>query len=74
MYSIDLNTAKARLPELVESALGGEEVVLTKDDRPVVKLVPVASPEARPRFGSAKGLITVADDFEAPLEDFAEYM
>jgi hypothetical protein len=29
---------------------------------------------ARPRFGSAKGLITISDDFDEPLEDFKEYM
>jgi len=74
MHAIDLNKAKGRLAELVESALRGEEVVLTKDDQPVVKLVPVAAPKARPLFGSAKGLITIADDFDAPLEDFDEYM
>lgn len=27
-----------------------------------------------PQFGSAKGMITMADDFDAPLEDFREYM
>ena len=25
-------------------------------------------------FGSAKGLITMADEFDEPLEDFREYM
>ena len=35
---------------------------------------PVASGN-RPLFGSGKHLqITMADDFDAPLEDFAEYM
>lgn len=28
----------------------------------------------RPRFGSARGMITMSDDFDEPLEDFAEYM
>ncbi len=27
-----------------------------------------------PQFGSARGLITMADDFDAPLADFVEYM
>lgn len=26
------------------------------------------------KFGCAKGLITMHDDFDAPLEDFKEYM
>jgi hypothetical protein len=30
--------------------------------------------EVRPRFGSAKGLFTLTDDLDAPLEDFKEYM
>lgn len=32
------------------------------------------SPKPRPKFGSAKGTFVMADDFEAPLEDFKEYM
>ncbi|HEY4723212.1 MAG TPA: hypothetical protein VII92_15260 [Anaerolineae bacterium] len=34
--------------------------------------VPVVS-SARRQFGSAEGLIVVADDFDAPLPDFAEH-
>ncbi|MEA3308885.1 MAG: DUF2281 domain-containing protein [Chloroflexota bacterium] len=30
--------------------------------------------ERKPQFGSAKGLIVMADDFDAPLADFEEYM
>jgi hypothetical protein len=38
--------------------------------------VPVPKIEARPRrkAGSAKGQIWMADDFDAPLEEFKEYM
>lgn len=31
-------------------------------------------PRKKRRAGSAKGEIFMADDFDAPLEDFAEYM
>jgi len=31
-------------------------------------------PEKRPVFGCAKGQFWMSDDFDAPLEDFAEYM
>jgi antitoxin (DNA-binding transcriptional repressor) of toxin-antitoxin stability system len=40
----------------------------------MARLVPVRNGLRRPRFGSAKGLITMADDFDEPLEDFADYM
>ncbi len=33
-----------------------------------------AQPEKRPVFGSAKGMFILAPDFDAPLDDFKEYM
>jgi antitoxin (DNA-binding transcriptional repressor) of toxin-antitoxin stability system len=68
--------AQDRLSELVQRALAGEDVVITRDDaRPLLRLTPVAASLQRARQpGSAKGQITwMAPDFEAPLDDFAEY-
>jgi hypothetical protein len=31
-------------------------------------------PKPKPQFGSAKGLIHIAPDFDEPLEDFKPYM
>ena len=73
MQEITLAEASKNLPELIEAAISGEEIVITKDNQPVVKLTPV-SPERRSLFGSAKGLITISDDFDEPLEDFKDYM
>jgi antitoxin (DNA-binding transcriptional repressor) of toxin-antitoxin stability system len=74
MHRVDLEEAKSQLPALLEEAMGGIEVVITKDDRPIVKLTPI--PPARPRrkFGSAKGQIFIGDDFDDPLEEFEPYM
>lgn len=63
--------AKAHFSTLVRKALQGEEVVIARDNTPLVKLVPVGVPSRAP--GSAKGRIRIADDFDAPLADFAEY-
>lgn len=57
-------------------------MVLKYDDptKPVAEadweagFVPLAHAQGRPHFGSAKGLITLSEDFDEPLEDFAEYM
>jgi len=38
------------------------------------EVIPIASTKPRPQFGSAKGLIQMSDDFDAPLTDFDEYM
>lgn len=69
----------SRLADLIDAATRGEEVVITRGEQPAARLVPVQPPapgeKARLRFGSAKGtFLYVADDFDAPLEDFREYM
>ena len=69
--TIDLEHEERPLGELVEQTLGGTEIVITKGDRPVARLV--AIPARTPRqFGSARGLIEIADDFDEPLQDFQE--
>ena len=58
-------------PQLLERVRQGEEFVIVQDDAPLARLLP-ALPPREP--GSAVGIITyVADDFDAPLEDFQEY-
>jgi prevent-host-death family protein len=69
---IAVQEAAANLPTLVDEALDGREVLLTRGGEPVVRLVPVI-PNARLGgiLGSAKGtLLHMSDDFDAPLDDF----
>jgi antitoxin (DNA-binding transcriptional repressor) of toxin-antitoxin stability system len=73
MFRVDLNEAQARLPELIVSAVPGEVIIITRDDTPIAKLVRLES-SGTPQFGNARGKIEMADDFDAPLEDFREYM
>lgn len=74
MQQITLAEASQHLPDLIEAALSGEEIIIIKDNQPVVKLTPVSPLKHRRQPGSAKGLITISDDFDEPLEDFKEYM
>jgi prevent-host-death family protein len=73
-HAIDLSHARVELTELVEQAARGEDVILTAGGKPVAKIVPIGHTQGPREFGSARGLIHMADDFDAPLEDFAEYM
>lgn len=66
-----LADAKARFSELVQKAMLGESVVVTKENRPVVKIVAIKPAKRTP--GTGKG-IWMAPDFDAPLEDFSEYI
>lgn len=63
--------AKAHFSTLVRKALRGEEVLIARDNTPLLKLVPVGVPSRQP--GSAKGRIRIGKDFDAPLDDFAGY-
>ena len=74
MQQVSLDEAQTQLGDLVDAAVNGDDVFITKDNQQVVKLVPVPQPKRHPQFGSAKGLITISDDFDEPLEDFKEYM
>ncbi len=74
MYEVTVEkTETLRLPDLIESVIAGEEIVFTQNDLPVAKLVAIGGEKSRPRFGSAKGMFTLAEDFDQPLEDFDEY-
>jgi len=74
MHQVELEKAKQQIASLLQAALDGEEIVITQNEQPVVKLVPISSVTPRRRSGSAQGLFTMSDDFDEPLEDFAEYM
>ncbi|MGD9732822.1 MAG: type II toxin-antitoxin system Phd/YefM family antitoxin [Desulfamplus sp.] len=69
---ITLNEAKIRLDELLAMAILGNDVIIAKDDGTTFRIVPFAKPY--PKFGSAKGLIEISDDFDEPVEGFEEYM
>ncbi|MCC6743366.1 MAG: type II toxin-antitoxin system prevent-host-death family antitoxin [Acidobacteria bacterium] len=73
MQLIDIEQAKASLNDLLDAAVRGQEIILTRDAQPIAKIVPFTQERLRPRFGSARGRIHVAEDFDAPLADFDEY-
>jgi prevent-host-death family protein len=66
-----LTDAKARFSELVQRAMMGEEIIVTKENRPVVKIVQIKPVKRKP--GTGKG-VWMSPDFDEPLEDFKEYM
>ena len=74
MPQVTIEQASQRLPDLLKASLAGEDVVIFENDRAIARLVPVEPATGQPRFGSAKGKIQMADDFDAPLDDFREYM
>jgi len=74
MTTVAIEQAQRDLSRLIDDVTLGEHVVITRDEVPVAELVPVAHPVPKPTFGSARGLVRMSDDFEAPVEDFLDYM
>jgi prevent-host-death family protein len=67
--TVSLYEAKTHLSHLVDRALRGEQVVITRHGRPVVRLVPAAPPRKPRRLGALRGKIRIAANFDAPLPD-----
>ncbi|MFM7278110.1 MAG: DUF2281 domain-containing protein [Microcystis aeruginosa] len=58
-----------------EKAATVEEIIIPKNNQPMVKLVSTkTSPKHPPLFGSDKNIISISDDFDEPLEDFKDYI
>ncbi|MBE9209786.1 type II toxin-antitoxin system Phd/YefM family antitoxin [Nostoc sp. LEGE 06077] len=75
METIDINQALTEISKLIEKAVDGEEIIITKNNQPIVKLVSLQPlPTRPPLFGSDQDLISITDDFDEPLEDFKDYM
>jgi prevent-host-death family protein len=75
METIDINKALPQINQLLEKAATGEEIIITRNNQPMVKLVSTqAAPKRPPLFGSDKNIISISDDFDEPLEDFKDYM
>ena len=75
MIEVNIHEAKTHLSRLIKAVLDGEEVVISKRNHPVARLVPVEKPQTVRVLGrgGADGM-WMADDFDAPLADFADYM
>ena len=79
MAVVSEEQAVKQLSALNDLVLQGEEIIITRQDQPITQLVSVksvtASEKPRARFGNGKGtLVYMSPDFNAPLEDFKEYM
>ena len=71
---VGVSEAKTNLSRLLERAMAGEKVIIKRSGKPLVRLTPVKpapvkSVPFRRKFGTAKGMIFISDDFNDPLPD-----
>ncbi|MGK2878329.1 MAG: type II toxin-antitoxin system Phd/YefM family antitoxin [Solirubrobacterales bacterium] len=73
MAEFGMHEAKTNLSRLVERAIAGEEVVLTRRGKPAVRLVPESAPNNFARIrGAWSGKVEIASDFDELPDDIAE--
>lgn len=72
MTRVNLAEAKARLSELIDRALAGEEVVISRRDVPVIRLVPEPRHDGRSLLGLFRKQVVLGPDFDAPLPGFED--
>ena len=67
---VNIAEAKAKLPQLVERAANGEEIILARAGKPRAKLVSLGpDPKSLRVPGKGKGRFKVKRGFDAPLPD-----
>ena len=75
MKQYNIAEAKSHFSELVKQALLGEEIVIARDNRPLVRLTPVNEARTERKPGSGKGqILYLSPDFDDLSEDFKEYV
>ena len=75
MTQYNIAEAKAHLSVLVRRALAGEEIVIARDNKPMLRLVPLKLAQGTRRPGSGKHkLVRMARDFNALLADFKDHV
>lgn len=73
MTQVNIHEAKTNLSKLVDKVLKGESVVISKSNKPIVKLVLVDELQTKRNLGTAKGVVKILDDFDKPLDDYQGY-
>lgn len=64
---VTVHTAKSQLSKLTDAALAGEEVVIARGSKPVVRLVPIS--QSGFKFDLLAGKVTTVPDFFEPMEE-----
>jgi prevent-host-death family protein len=69
MTQINIHEAKTHLSQLLSRAMLGEDIVIAKAGKPIVRLVPVEKPLEDRILGQDEGLFTIPEDFNDPLPE-----
>lgn len=70
---VNIHEAKSRLSNLIARAEMGEEIVIARANKPVVRLVPVRKIRVQRKLGEAKGKVIISPNFDDLPDDFMKH-
>ncbi len=74
MKQFSIHEAKTHLSRLIQAALRGEEIIIARGNKPVVRLDVLPEARLERQIGGRPDLVVFMDkEFNAPVEDFSEY-
>ena len=75
MHQVNIHEAKTQLSKLIQEAMDGQEVIIARGNKPVIRLEVLPEARRKRRIGGVKNLIIqMQEDFNDPLDDFADYL
>lgn len=72
MRIINTHEAKTHLSQLINDVLAGEDIIIARSGKRLVKIIPYKPSQKPRRGGQLSGLISINDDFDAPLPQSIE--
>lgn len=75
MSTMTLEEAQANLAQIIAKLAPGDEILILKDEQPVARLTAEPAVQIERKLGTMRGsILYMSPDFDAPLEEFKEYM
>ncbi len=74
MTTITVEEAQARLSQLIDGLAAGEELVITRDARPIAQLIGLPAGKPLPVPGRGQGKLVIVSEDDDHLKDFEDYM
>ena len=74
MPTLTIDEVQSRLSQIIDELHPGEELVITRGDWPIARLLPAKLPKGIPIYGRGKGKMSLDMDDDSHLANFVEYM
>lgn len=71
--TVNIHEAKTRLSQLLQQVEMGNEIIISRANKPIARLIAYQEKPIKRRLGEAKGMAEIMPDFDQLPDDFMEY-